>query len=325
VEKIYFLSKADVEKNIKSTKKAYLRSQNCLKMKHLTIVFFLFFFSISLFAQAPNANENSLLWKITGNGIKAPAYLYGTIHIIPRKDFFLTDSTVAALNQADNVAFEFNLKKEMRLIPQIRLMFQTRMKGDTTLDMLLSEEDYTFVKNAFKNKRVPMRFVERMKPMFISDLANQDFSASAKQSMTSYEMEFLSRAKAQDKKISGLETAKYQIGVFDKIPYSIQAQMLVEELRNTSDKSDKEYKRLVKIYKRQDLEMLAKMTLGDDDDLSNFNDILLDTRNRNWIPVMAKLMRHNKMFFAVGAAHLVGEKGVVSLLRKQGYILTAIK
>ncbi len=292
-------------------------------MRYLFFAFFALFFQHSFWAQAPNANENALLWRISGKGLITPAYLYGTIHVIPRKDFFLTDSTIAAINQADNVAFEFNLKKEMRLIPQIRLMFKTRMKGDTTLSMLLNEEDYEFVKSKFANKRVPMRFVERMKPMFISELANQEVSGGQKEAMTSYEMEFLSRAKAQDKKISGLETAKYQIGVFDKIPYQAQAQMLVEELRN-GDKSNKEYKRMVRLYKRQDLEMLGKMVIGEDEN-SNFNDVLLNTRNRNWIPVMEKLMRKDKMFFAVGAAHLIGENGVVALLRKQGYILTAIR
>jgi hypothetical protein len=292
-------------------------------MRYFIFLFFLFFFQKDLLAQAPNANENALLWKISGKGLKAPAYLYGTIHIIPKNDFFITDSTLSALNQAENVAFEFNLKKEMRLIPQLILMFKTRMRGDTTLSMLLSEEDYAFVKSKFTNKMIPMRFIERMKPMFISDLANQDFSKSNKAAMTSYEMEFLSRAKTQNKKISGLETAKYQVGVFDKIPYQIQAEMLVAELKN-GNKSDKEYKRLVRLYKRQDLEMLGKMVLGEEG-VNGFNDILLDQRNRNWIPVMEKLMHKNRMFFAVGAAHLVGEQGVVSLLRKKGYQLTAVK
>lgn len=293
-------------------------------MRGLFLVFFIFFSENILFAQAPNADENALLWKITGKGLKAPSYLYGTIHIIPKKDFFLTDSTISALNQADNVAFEFNLKKELKLLPQIRLMFKMKMRNDTTLSMLLSEEDYAIVRHAVEKKRLPMRLIERVKPMFISDIVSSDFTAN-KDAMTSYEMEFLARAKKQDKKISGLETARYQIGVFDKIPYGIQAQMLVEELKK-NDQSDKEYKRLVRLYKRQDLEMLGKMVIGDEENSENgFNDALLDTRNRNWIPVMERLMKKHKMFFAVGAAHLIGEKGVVSLLRKQGYTVTAIK
>jgi uncharacterized protein YbaP (TraB family) len=228
-----------------------------------------------------------------------------------------------ALNQAESVAFEFNLKKEMRIIPQLRLMLKTRMRGDTTLGMLLNTDDYLFVKEKFQNKRIPMKIIERLKPMFISDLANQDFSGQSGEKMTSYEMEFLNRSKQQNKKIRGLETARYQISVLDSIPYQLQAQMMVEEMRKGSQ-SNKEYKRLVKIYKRQDLEMLAKMTLNEDE-FGAYNDILLDNRNRNWIPVIEKYMRKNKMFFAVGAAHLVGNQGVVALLRRSGYILTPVR
>ncbi len=277
----------------------------------------------TLLAQGPGPGENSLLWKISGKGLAHPAYLYGTIHIIPAKDFFLTDSTLRAFNNAESVAFEFNLKKEMRIIPQLRLMLKTRMRGDTTLGMLLNTEDYLFVRDKFQKKRIPMKIVERLKPMFIADLANQDFSGASGEAMTSYEMEFLNRAKIQKKKIRGLETARYQISVLDSIPYSLQAQMLVEEMRKGSQ-NNREYKRLVKIYRRQDLEMLGKMTLGKDD-FSGYNDILLYNRNRNWIPVMEKFMQKNSMFFAVGAAHLLGDYGVIALLRKRGYVLTPVK
>jgi uncharacterized protein len=295
-------------------------------MKFFLYFFFIFIFQKTTLAQAPNANENSLLWKISGKGLKNAAYLYGTIHIIPVKDFFLTDSTLAAFNQAESVAFEFNLKKEMRLLPQLRLMLDTRMKGDTTLDMLLSEDDYELVRTKVTSQRIPMKLIERVKPMFISDIVNQNFNDTKKEQMTSYEMEFLSRAKQQRKKVTGLETAKYQVSVFDSIPYQMQAQMLVDELRNAdNNQSSREYKRLVRIYKKQDLEMLEKLTITTTDELAGFNSILLDTRNRNWIPVMERLMLKKKMFFAVGAAHLVGEKGVVALLRRQGYTLTAVK
>ena len=292
--------------------------KNCILS---TIVFLACLSTIA--AQAPGPGENALLWKISGKGLHHPAYLYGTIHIIPAKDFFLTDSTLAAFNQADAVAFEFNLKKEMRIIPQLRLMLKTRMRGDTTLGMLLNTEDYLFVKEKLRNKRIPMKIIERLKPMFISDLANQDFSGNSGEAMTSYEMEFLNRAKKQEKKIKGLETARYQISVLDSIPYHLQAQMLVEEMRKGSQ-NNREYKRLVKIYKRQDLEMLSKMTLGKDD-FGAYNDMLLYNRNRNWIPVMEKMMHKNSMFFAVGAAHLLGDRGVISLLRKRGYVLTPLR
>ncbi len=276
-------------------------------------------------AQAPNgASENTLLWKITGKGLKFASYLYGTIHVIPKKDFFITDSTLSALYQAESVAFEFNLKKEMRLLPQLRMMSKMRMKGDTSLDMLLNEEDFELVKLRLQAKRIPLRLINRIKPSFISDLVSSSTGDLQSSETTSYEMEFLRRAKDANKKIDGLETAAYQMSVFDSIPYSVQAEMLIEELRNGSENSGKEYRKLVKIYKRQDLQALGRV-MGADGEMSPYNDVLLYNRNRNWIPVIERLSRKRKMFYAVGAGHLVGEKGVVALLRKQGYTLTPIK
>jgi uncharacterized protein len=276
-------------------------------------------------AQAPAGNEeNSLLWKISGKGLKYASYLYGTIHVIPKKDFFITDSTLFALNQAESVAFEFNLKKEMRLLPQLLLMSKMKMKGDTTLEMLLSEEDFAFLRTRLEERRIPLRLINRMKPSLISDLVSGDIAESMKKNeSTSYEMEFLKRAKAADKNIAGLETAAYQMSVFDSIPYTAQAQMLVQELRSDGSESGKEYKKLLKLYKRQDLLNLGR-AIGANDELSSYNDILLFHRNRNWIPVIEKMSAKRKMFYAVGAGHLVGEKGVISLLRKRGYVLTPV-
>jgi uncharacterized protein YbaP (TraB family) len=61
-----------------------------------------------------------------------------------------------------------------------------------------------------------------------------------------------------------------------------------------------------------------------DDGLMKYDDIMLNNRNRNWIPAMSKKMKKRKYFFAVGAGHLVGEKGVVALLRKSGFTVEPI-
>jgi uncharacterized protein len=288
------------------------------------LVAILFSMNSEGYGQAPTKDENSLLWKISGNGLSVPSYLYGTIHLIPRKDFFITDSTMYAIRQAESVAFEFNIQKELKIIPQLLLMFKMRMKGDTTLNMLLDQEDYEYVKRKFADKRIPMKIINRIKPSLISDLAGMDAGDIKSGSNTSYEMEFLAIAKNGGKKIAGLETASYQLRVFDSIPYKAQAEMMVQELKSGGEESKREYKKLLKLYKKQDLKGLEKVIMNGDE-LSYFNQILLYNRNRNWIPVIEKMSKKKKMFYAVGAGHLVGERGVISLLRKRGFTVTAVK
>ena len=80
------------------------------------------------------------------------------------------------------------------------------------------------------------------------------------------------------------------------------------------------------MYKKQDIDAMSKM-LGseEDNELANYENMLIVNRNRNWIPIMGKMMREKMTFFAVGAGHLGGAKGVVNLLRQEGYTIRPLK
>jgi len=113
-----------------------------------------------------------------------------------------------------------------------------------------------------------------------------------------------------------------QIGIFDGIPYKDQAQMLLDAI--ASDNPDgEEFQELINLYKEQDVEGLYKMMQGDET-VAEYEDALLTTRNKNWIPIMSDLMSKDVTFFAVGAGHLGGPQGVINLLREEGYTLTPI-
>ena len=58
--------------------------------------------------------------------------------------------------------------------------------------------------------------------------------------------------------------------------------------------------------------------------MAPYEELLLVRRNENWIPVMERIMREGSAFFAVGAGHLGGPKGVVNLLRQAGYTVEPV-
>ncbi len=297
------------------------------------IIFFLgfvCFVAASVVAQEqgyqPLPSENSLLWKISGHGLSAPSYLYGTIHMIGKDDFFLTDSTRAAIDAAEMVVFEIDMADMNNIMTQLGLLKDAMMKDNLTLRDLISEEDYTLVKKHFDSMGLPLIFFERMKPMFLSMFAEMDFSqALGSGEMLSYEMEIMSLAEAGHKTTGGLETAQYQMSLFDSIPYTAQAQMLVEAIRSHDPSAgEAEFDKMVALYKAQDVAGMAAM-MSDDAAIGSYEDILLYQRNRNWIPVMASMMAKKPCFFAVGAGHLGGEKGVIALLRKAGYTVEPVR
>ncbi len=263
--------------------------------------------------------ENSLLWEIKGKGIEKPSYLFGTIHMINKEDFELTPATKEAFAKAERVAFEIDLEDMMDVSAMMPLMMKAFMANDTTLRDLLTEEQYTKVDKHFQKLGIPLMFLERLKPMFLSMMTSEDFAnGQSSGKMVSYEMELMELAKQQNKEIEGLETAEFQMSMFDSIPYKVQAEMLMNALESGGETASSDFSAMVKMYKAQDIRGMQKM-MEDDGTLGQYEELLLVSRNVNWIPVMNEMMKQNSMFFAVGAGHLGGVKGVVNLLRQAGF------
>lgn len=278
-------------------------------------------------------DKNSLLWEISGKNLKKPSYLYGTIHLIPKNDFFLTDATKKVFDASQKVTFEINMKEMNNPMAMISIFTKALMPNGKTLKDFLNAEDYGLVQRKFDSIGMPLKMLERIKPMFLSVMLGTDGEKitadgggiSETSKSTSYEMEFLQMGEKQKKEFGGLETVEFQMGIFDSIPYKVQAEMLVKTIKNGNSGSD-DLGKMVEMYKKQDIEAMSKMLESDDqNELAGYENMLINSRNSNWIPLMAKAMTEKSTFFAVGAGHLGGEKGVVNLLKKEGYIVKPLK
>ncbi len=271
-------------------------------------------------------DRNSLLWEVSGNGLEKSSYVFGTIHMIDKQDFLFTEVMEEAFEASDLITFEIKLDDMNSMASQMSMMMKAFMEGGTTLRDLVSKEDYQLIEDHFSKIGLPLVLLERMKPMFLSALASGDVSPDkmASGEIVSYEFELMDKAKVQSKPIGGLETIEFQMGLFDQIPYKAQAQMLVDGIKN-SDASQDQFKEMVELYKRQDLEAMQQMVSSDEEGFGEYEDILLVKRNEAWIPLMVKSMAKQPTFFAVGAGHLAGDKGVIRLLEAAGYTLTPLK
>lgn len=268
--------------------------------------------------------DKALLWKISGNGLKKPSYLLGTIHLIPKDQLKFSVGTYDALASTDRVAFEIDMKEMTNIAAQFSLMTKAFMAGGKTLRDLLPPEDYTFVRERLDAQGMPSSMLERMKPLFLSSLLGTDENSALgkNQKMTSVEMELYRQVKRRKLESAGLETAAYQMGIFDSIPYEAQANMLVETLRN-SEGSSGDFDKMIDMYRQKDIQAMEAMMHDPKQGMNEFQDILLHRRNSNWIPVMARMMREKPTLFAVGAGHLGGALGVIALLRQEGYRVEA--
>jgi uncharacterized protein len=268
-------------------------------------------------------DNNTLLWKISGNGLSKPSYLFGTIHMLCADDAALSDHMKNIIRKADEVYFEVDLDN---FIEMLAMMTKMKMKGDTTLQDLLSKEDYEKVKAYFESKGsiLPFSMLETYKPILA--LSTLEESSMECETTAMMEQVIMQEAKENDKKVKGLETMSYQASILDSIPYKLQAEQLVSYIDDAGKKKeDTELDEMMKAYKSQDLEKLEALMMKSDIGMGNFTDVLLYNRNRNWVAKLKDLMPQKSLLVAVGAGHLPGEKGVINLLRKAGYTVTPME
>ena len=265
---------------------------------------------------AQTDSSQTLLWKISGNGIQ-PSYLFGTIHLLPQADFDMDAKTVQAFEDTEQLVMELDMDDPGM---QAEMLQGMNMRGDTTLKDLLTADEYAKVEAlVFESVKMPLSMMDRYKPMVVASMLIPDYIEGTP---ASFEATFTQMAVAAQKEILGLETVTEQLAVFDSIPYAVQAQEL---LHYTEDDPEMRalFGKLVEAYKAEDMEAIDDYMEQEIDDPAEV-EFMLHNRNRNWVPRMRKLASGKSTFFAVGAGHLGGDAGMIQLLRDAGYTVTPI-
>lgn len=288
-----------------------------LRQSKLWVVFLFTICSMQSIAQSNK--KNALLWEISGNGLQHPSYLFGTIHMICKENFTFSEVAKQKFNISKQVYLELDMDD-----PQLQavMMGLMQLPDKQTLKNKLGESNFNKL-DSFIKKEMNMNLTvfDRFKPMMVMSLLAQRLLSCA--AMESYEMNFVKMAGEQKKELLGLERVEDQVAVFDAIPDSLEIRSIMNMV-NDFESQKKEFSRMSTLYKAQDIESLYQL-MAESPEMMGSQELLLDRRNRNWIPVMESAMKNSPIFFAVGAGHLAGSQGVLELLRKKGYKLNPIQ
>ncbi len=293
-------------------------------MKIIYLIAFAFLLQ-SCHAQKPvpltkNANDNTLLWEITGKNLKKPSYIFGTFHLLCKDDIHFSANLLQAVKNADEVYFEMDLDDPKNTLGG---MFFMNMQNGKTLKDLYSEQEYEKVNKFFKDSlKMNISFFNKMKPMMLEALLYPRMMPC--KTPSGVEMELLSIVKKEKKEVKGFETIEFQSGIFDSIPYDVQAKALLKDIDST-EKYKAYFVKMMNIYKAQQLEGINNIISDTSFGTGENNDALLKNRNENWVKQLKLIFKKNNIFMAVGAAHLTGKDGVIALLRKEGYTLHPIE
>ena len=266
------------------------------------------------------ANGKSLLWEVSSNGLSRPSYFFGTMHLMCAEDAELNETIQSLIKSVDLIYLEVDMDNASELLTGI---LDLRKKSGTTLKSALPEEDYNKVKSFFESYQpsVPFSVLELQPPLMISSSLFELLLPCERKN--GVEIKIIDEAYKEKKETKGLETIAFQSSIFDSIPYKDQAQDLVKSI-DSLEKNRKAMAEMIQVYKEQDVEKLYSLSANEESSTSSYMELLLYKRNRNWVDQFPSIAKTGSTLFAVGAGHLGGEKGVLQLLKQQGYIVRPI-
>ncbi len=264
------------------------------------------------------AQNNSLLFEISKKG-SPKSYVYGTMHIIPDTAYYFPAKVEKIVSKSDALVLE------MTDFDATKLKELMQLKSGTAFDCLnTAQKDSCLTWGATLLKTTPEKFEASFAPQhpFALLQLDQQYLLNARMKMTEFEL--MGLARKEQHAILGLETLEQQLGFFSALDSAALNQLIMTMVRTPQGTGLNDYLEMVKIYQLRDIDQLNDYLQKSSESLAD-NDVLLSNRNAAWVPQMIQFMNQQTCFFAVGAAHLCGDKGVLELLRNEGYTVTPIQ
>jgi uncharacterized protein len=269
-------------------------------------------------AAAQTAPGKSFLWKVQ-SGSKV-LYLAGSVHALSADVYPLSAAFERAFAASGTLVEEIDLAETESLAAAPAILAKGMYIDGRRFDSTVSKETAALVAARLKDAGLPVEMFQVMKPwMVMLTIAALEAQKAGLDPQLGLDKHFYDRAKAAGKAIIGLETAESQIDRLDKMSESLQEQLLLSSL-SEADTSRNSLKAIISAWQRGDSIELEKTLLSDFTQYPAAYRSLIVERNQNWIPhIDACLARAQPCMVVVGAAHLVGRDGLLTLLQRKGY------
>ncbi len=276
--------------------------------------------------------QSQLLWKISGNGLQQPSYIFGTYHLSPLSIKDSIASLPQAMQDIRQVYGELVMADMMKPEFLAQMQQQTMLPNDTTLKSLFTPEEFEVVSRAVTEYlQVDIALLDRMKPAALFQQLTVLFYMKHTPGYNPQEQldaSFQQEATEQGKKVGGLETAQSQVDILFNKPLRRQAEDLYCFVSDP-DKVERQAKEIIAAYTAQDLDKMLQLMeekegTSCDPTPEEMAQLLYD-RNQAWVKQMPAIMQAAPTLFVVGAGHLPGEQGVLALLKAQDYTVEPMK
>ena len=258
------------------------------------------------------------IWKVTAPG--GSLYLVGSVHLLTKDYYPLSPALDKAFKDSDLLVEEADLGELESLASQFTLLSRGMLPENQSLDTVVSAATYALVTKRVNALGMPIEPLKRFKPwMLAMTLEALEWQKAGFDATLGLDRHFYDRAKVDGKRVQGLETADFQLSIFDQMTKEEQDRMLAESLKDL-DREQASVVTLTNAWKAGDAATVERIVLDDVKGDPVLYGRLLVNRNRNWLPTLdALLKRPGRAFVVVGAAHLVGPDGLLAMFKAKGY------
>lgn len=290
-------------------------------------------FSVGLLSAQPTVKEKkypSLLWEITGKGMKKPSYLIGTMHVSSKMAFNLPDSFYIAIRNAQVVALETNpetWQDDMSKYDMTEAAYSPygNQYGGGTSDM---PNEYLTI-NTLKFYKYDTKIQRSLysNPSTINNLLYRTYGneSSDFEEDTYLDMYIFQCGKKYGKKVAGVESYGESMKLMAEAYRDAAKDKTIKERSYGDLDEDYSAEKLQEAYRSGNLDLLDSINKYNSFSAA-FDEKFLYKRNDIQAASIDSILKSGaNLFVGVGAAHLPGERGVIEILRRQGYKLRPIK
>lgn len=263
-------------------------------------------FVTTLFFVFETCCSQSLLWKVTGNGLESPSYLYGTMHISDKRVFAFDSTVTKALESCEAYACETK-KKRAPILLTIKTAFMKEK-----MECLLSDSVYYLLDSIVSKFGKDIRMYNRLKPLFAAQMLSSQANPNKGIILDAY---LLQEAKTKKKRCYALEHERDALEKYNRISIEYQVQRFSDYILFLS--SDSTY---LTRHPQERIDNYLQFRLDSAQEGSIIDSFLVIERNAVFADNIVKIANKKKsVFCAFGCGHLLGKEGVVAILRRRGY------
>lgn len=265
-----------------------------------------------------NAWAEASVWQVTKDEQKL--YLGGTVHLLRPGDYPLPEEYDRAYKDSEELVFEIDISLVNDLAFQTKLLQEMTYSDGSTLKTVLNDEAYEALSQFASTSGMPMMMMESFKPGMVVTMLQALEIQKLGFTPEGVDMHFNNRAVSDGKPIAALESLEQQIGFLSAMGVGYESEFVLQSLKEL-ESTEEMMSEMVDAWRSGDSSELNDLFVAEMQASSPemYQSLLVD-RNNAWIPQLEQMMLdQDTEFVLVGAAHLIGDHGVVKQLRDRGY------